>query len=125
MAQANEQQVGGTHYKGGSRSGQQHWDMAWDFGLDFFQYQITRYLFRWRKKDGLEDLRKARHFIDKYIEVVEAEAKRDAFADQLVRNQTCEGKKEQATPFPWPGSGELTGQSTGGLDRPAGFDHRR
>lgn len=106
MAQPNDYQVGGTHYKGTSQSGQQHWDMAWDFRLDFFQYQITRYLFRWRRKAGLEDLRKAKHFIEKYIEVAEAEAKRDVFAAQ------CENKVAEATAM---APGGLAG--TGPIDR--------
>jgi hypothetical protein len=70
---ANERQVGGEHYKGASKSGVQHWDMAWDFGLDFFQYQITKHLFRWRRKLGVEDLRKAQHYFQKYIEVIQEE----------------------------------------------------
>lgn len=68
---ANESQVGGTHYQ--TEFGRQHWDVVADFGLDYFQGQITRYLFRWRKKNGIEDLKKARHFLDKYIELAEAQ----------------------------------------------------
>lgn len=63
---ANERQVGGDHYK---TEGLQHWDIVHMFGLDYFQGQITKYLFRWRKKNGLEDLEKARHYLDKYIEL--------------------------------------------------------
>jgi hypothetical protein len=70
---ANSRQVGGTHYQGQSRSGQQHWDMAWDFNLDFFQYQVTKYLFRWRQKNGTQDLEKAGHFLQKYLELAKVE----------------------------------------------------
>ena len=43
------------------------------FGWDPFQYQITKYVMRWKDKHAthaqrVEDLRKARHFLDKYIE---------------------------------------------------------
>lgn len=72
-AVANDRQVGGTHYQSATKSGQQHWDMAWDFNLDFFQYQVSRYLFRWRRKGGIQDLEKARHFLDKYIECIQKE----------------------------------------------------
>lgn len=70
MGNANETQIGGRHYKKG---GEEHWDRAWRLKYDNFQYIITKWVERWRDKGGLEDLRKARHAIDKYIEVVEAE----------------------------------------------------
>lgn len=65
---ANDIQVGGDHY---DKTGEQHWDRAWRLGWDFYQYQITKYVERWKNKNGVEDLKKARHFLDKYIEVVE------------------------------------------------------
>lgn len=65
---ANARQVGGSHYGGGAL---QHWDLVNIFGWDYFQGQITKYLMRWRKKNGLEDLRKAAHFLQKYIELIE------------------------------------------------------
>ena len=64
---ANEHQVGGTHYK--NPAGLQHWDIVKMFDLDYFQGQITKYVFRWKAKNGVEDLKKARHFLDKYIEL--------------------------------------------------------
>ena len=70
MSKANETQVGGNHYQTG---GQQHWDLVIPFELDYFQAAITKYVFRHKKKDGLKDLRKAQHFIQKYIEILEAE----------------------------------------------------
>jgi len=63
---ANDKQVGGKHYGGGDL---QHWDIVDKFKLDYFQGQITKYIMRWRNKNGLEDLLKARHFLDKYIEL--------------------------------------------------------
>lgn len=68
---ANDTQVGGSHYRGAPV---QHWDMVAMHGLDYFQGQITKYVMRWRKKNGLQDLYKARHFLQKYIEVEEAKA---------------------------------------------------
>lgn len=66
---ANGRQVGGKHYRKQSKSGTQHWDMVWDFNLDYFQGQITLYVMRWRQKGGVEDLEKALHFLEKYIEL--------------------------------------------------------
>ena len=68
--QANDKQVGGSHYKGG----EQHWDRVRRMGLDYFQAQITKYVERCWRKDGLDDIKKAEHFIQKYIEILEAEA---------------------------------------------------
>lgn len=66
---ANDRQVGGDHYKTG---GEEHWDRVARLRLDYFQGQITKYVERWKRKNGVEDLKKARHFLDKYIELAEA-----------------------------------------------------
>jgi hypothetical protein len=68
---ANDKQVGGSHYKKG---GEEHWDRAWRLRYDPFQYIITKWVERWRDKDGIQDLEKARHALDKYIEVARADA---------------------------------------------------
>lgn len=68
---ANDKQVGGGHYK--TDSGLEHWDIVNIFKLDYFQGQITKYVMRWNKKNGVEDLKKAAHFLEKYIELQEAE----------------------------------------------------
>lgn len=68
MEQANDRQVGGDHYA----AKVQHWDFAVDTLRNrYLEGQITRY-FRWRKKGGTEDLRKALHYFDKLIEVAKA-----------------------------------------------------
>ena len=72
MSEANKTQVGGTHYK--QQDGkEEHWDRVARLGLDYFQAQITKYVERHKKKGGIEDLRKARHFLDKYIELQQIE----------------------------------------------------
>ena len=63
---ANDYQVAGNHYREGKV---QHWDFAAANNFDYFQGQITKYITRWKKKNGLNDLLKARHFLDKYIEI--------------------------------------------------------
>ena len=73
---ANDRQEGGDHYRT-PESVPQHWDLARIYQWDPFQYQITKYVMRWKTKhpttEGkLVDLKKARHFIDKYIEDYEA-----------------------------------------------------
>jgi hypothetical protein len=63
---ANEKQVAGNHYK----STIEHWDYVVANDLDYFQGQITKYVTRWKNKNGITDLLKAQHFLEKYIEVV-------------------------------------------------------
>jgi len=57
-------QVGGDHYK----------DMAIQpieyilaNGLGYGEGAVIKYVSRWRKKGGIEDLKKARHFLDLLI----------------------------------------------------------
>lgn len=64
---ANTKQVGGAHY----RSDYQHWDWAIDVGLNPIEYAATKYLVRWRDKNGAQDVEKALHYIDKLIELAE------------------------------------------------------
>lgn len=67
MSEANKKQVGGSHYAAGDKP--QHWDIVAMHDLDYFQGQITKYVMRWKKKNGLQDLQKAAHFLQKYIEL--------------------------------------------------------
>jgi hypothetical protein len=70
MSKANEKQVGGNHYK--IAGGEEHWDRAWRLRYDPFQYQITKYVERWRRKNGLQDLEKGFHCYEKYLELIRA-----------------------------------------------------
>ena len=61
---ANEQQVGGSHYK----VSYEHWDLALKLRMPYHEGQTTKYVTRWRKKNGLQDLKKALHFLNKLEE---------------------------------------------------------
>jgi hypothetical protein len=65
---ANETQVGGTHYKTG---GEEHWDRVARLGLNYYEGNITKYVERARKKNGIQDLKKAAHYLQKLIELAE------------------------------------------------------
>ena len=65
---ANARQEGGTHYK---RFRFETWDVILDWGLGYLDGNAVKYLSRWRLKGGVEDLKKARHYIDKLIETEE------------------------------------------------------
>ena len=60
----NEYQIGGSHYQGEY----QHWDFVCDTNLHYLLGCATKYIARWRKKNGIEDLRKASHYISKAVE---------------------------------------------------------
>lgn len=45
-----------------------HWDLVIRTGMGYFEGCATKYPSRWRKKDGLKDLGKSLHFINKLIE---------------------------------------------------------
>lgn len=65
---ANNRQVGGEHYKG-KNADFQHWDLIEIFDLGYLEGCATKYVSRWRKKSGLQDVQKARHYVEKLIEL--------------------------------------------------------
>lgn len=65
---ANDRQVGGEHYR--TTDGEQHWDRQWRlYGRGYFVGCITKYVERYPDKNGLQDLKKAAHFLEKLIEL--------------------------------------------------------
>lgn len=50
-----------SHYQGNGMTPFDVWDA---FDLDRYEANAVKYLLRWRKKNGVEDLQKARHYID-------------------------------------------------------------
>ena len=62
---ANERQVGGDHYK----TPIEPWDFVAANNLGYFEGSIVKYISRWRKKGGIQDLHKAAHYLQKLIEV--------------------------------------------------------
>lgn len=68
VSKESKTQVGGDHYK---KCGIQPWDYTIANDLDYFQGSIVKYVTRWKDKGWTQDLHKARHFLDKYIETME------------------------------------------------------
>jgi hypothetical protein len=62
---ATEKQEGGNHYK---RYAIQPTEFIHRNGLNFIQGNVIKYLMRYREKNGLQDLQKAKHYIDLLIE---------------------------------------------------------
>ena len=44
------------------------WDYAMSHNLDFMEGNVVKYVTRWRHKNGIEDLLKAKQYLDKLIE---------------------------------------------------------
>ena len=71
---AFDSQVGGNHYKSFKI---QPVEFIHINGLGYIAGNIIKYVCRYKSKNGIEDLRKARHYIDMLIE---SELKKEAFA---------------------------------------------
>ena len=71
MTEANKRQVGGDHYM---NMGVQPWKAMESWMTDeqligFMMGNVIKYVARWQDKNGIEDLRKASHYLEKLIEV--------------------------------------------------------
>lgn len=64
---AFDTQVGGSHYKAAGAT-MQPWAIIDAWGLDYYAGTVLKYLLRYPYKGGVEDLKKARHFLDRMIE---------------------------------------------------------
>lgn len=62
--EVNDYQVDGDHYN----STYQHWDLIVDlYDASYLIGCATKYVVRWRKKNGKQDLKKARHYVKKLL----------------------------------------------------------
>jgi hypothetical protein len=59
-----DQQVAGTHYQ----KAIQPWDIISEWKLDFWEGNVVKYILRWKDKDGVQDLKKAKHYLEYLIE---------------------------------------------------------
>jgi len=62
---SKERVVHPEHYN----KGVEMWDYAHSHNLDFFEGNIVKYVTRWKTKNGVEDLYKAKQYLDKLIEL--------------------------------------------------------
>ena len=61
----NQDSTNPAHYKQGEI---EVIDFILDQNMDYLTANVQKYISRWRFKDGIDDLRKARWFLDKLIE---------------------------------------------------------
>lgn len=70
---ANEEQVGGRHY---IEKAIQPWDYIIANQMGYLEGNVIKYVSRYKEKNGVEDLIKAAHYLDKLIEVTRRENER-------------------------------------------------
>lgn len=79
---ANEYQIGGDHY---NKHDYQHWNLVCDTNLHYLLGCATKYVSRWRDKNGSQDLIKANHYISKALECDIWPPGMETIEDQIMR----------------------------------------
>jgi Protein of unknwon function (DUF3310) len=116
-SKANDYQVGGGHY----RTRIQHWDYVLANKIPYLEAMVIKYLTRWRKKNGSEDVRKAYHFILKLAETEGID----------LTPQTVASVKEAAAEVDWPvgqatdAGGTMAGSQVFESSQPSNFALKR
>ena len=64
-------QVGGDHYQ----KKIQPWDIIHEWKLDYWRGNVVKYVLRCKEKNGIEDLKKAIHYLEYAIENYEEDIK--------------------------------------------------
>ena len=65
MSNPNEKQIDGDHY----RASIQHWDVIGIHGIGYLEGCATKYVTRHKNKNGLIDLEKAGHYVEKMLDL--------------------------------------------------------
>ena len=65
MTTVLDRQIGGDHYK---KYSIQPVEFIMENNLDYCQANVIKYITRFRDKNGVEDLRKAKHYVEMLIE---------------------------------------------------------
>lgn len=91
---ANKTQIGGDHYKKKNitkdqvpEGGLDVWDIVWLWKRDHFTATAIKYLARWEDKGGKEDLKKAVHWIQKRIELLEKEESENSYTNKVIQDE--------------------------------------
>lgn len=64
---ANNKQIAGDHYK--KYGDLQPWDVVIAWNLGYLEGTALKYIARWKDKNGIEDIQKAIHFLEKLVEI--------------------------------------------------------
>lgn len=95
---ASERQVGGSHYQ----ADYQHWDYCIEVNVPYLEAAASKYVLRWRKKNGYVDLEKSVHYIEKRLEslmnmrgiIRAAHKNKELFAMMCAANDSTEQERE-------------------------------
>lgn len=68
-SEADQKQIAGVHYK---NLDPEPWNVITAWGLGYLDGTALKYIARWKHKNGIEDLEKAIHFLQKCVEVERA-----------------------------------------------------
>lgn len=71
MTNALDKQVAGDHYK---TLAIQPVEFIYANGIGYFEGNVIKYVTRWRQKNGIADLEKAKHYIELLIELENPDA---------------------------------------------------
>lgn len=98
MSKALDTQVGGNHYK---NLAIQPVEYIFKNKLGYFEGCVIKYVTRWKSKGGVQDLEKAKHFLELLIDLQEQYAKEGML--DLVQQELAElSVVEQAEPHEHP-----------------------
>ena len=75
---SNSRQEGGSHYKDKAI---QPWDYIVSNNLGYLEGNVVKYVSRYKDKNGIEDLKKAKHYLDKLIETLLKEQHSESYFD--------------------------------------------
>jgi Protein of unknwon function (DUF3310) len=66
---ANTKQIDGDHYK--KYGDFQPWDAVIAWNLGYLEGTALKYIARWKDKGGINDIKKAIHFLEKLVETTD------------------------------------------------------
>jgi hypothetical protein len=101
MSDVNKLQVGGDHYKNLDPA---PWDCIIAWNLGYLDGNVIKYIARARHKNGIEDLRKAQHYLTKLIDTLEksqqlqaqeAQTREDRDIAEVARNFQADTRAPQ------------------------------
>lgn len=93
MSKALDTQVGGNHYK---NLAIQPVEYIFKNNLGYFEGCVIKYVTRWKDKGGVQDLEKAKHFLELLIELQEQRAKDGMLS--LVQKELVEREEQKGVP---------------------------
>ena len=67
LSPVTEKQVGGTHYNSHKI---QPWDIIDEYALNYYAGNAIKYILRYPKKNGVEDIDKAIHYLEKLKTII-------------------------------------------------------